>query len=62
MDQTLFQQLVGDVRKVYNSGKTQSLTWRKEQLRALLRMFDEEKEAMVTVLGKDLRKVNSTSN
>ena len=50
-------QLVSDLRKVYGSGRTRSVEWRKQQIRGLVRIFEEEEEALCDALYKDLHKV-----
>jgi acyl-CoA reductase-like NAD-dependent aldehyde dehydrogenase len=56
-----YTQLVSDVRQVFNTGRTQSITWRKSQLKACLKMFDENSEAMCEAMKKDLRKSHMES-
>ena len=42
--------------QAFNSGRTRNLAWRKEQLRALIRMLDENTEVLCDALKKDLGK------
>ncbi|MES1906773.1 MAG: hypothetical protein MHM6MM_000012 [Cercozoa sp. M6MM] len=48
--------IVGNVRHCFNSGKTQSVEWRKQQLRALQRMLVEKREALEQASRDDLHK------
>ena len=48
--------LVSKLRKSFRSGKTRSLDWRKEQLRAMIRMLKEGNTALERAIMKDLRK------
>lgn len=43
-------------RKVYNSGKTRNIKFRKNQLNNFMRMLDEKYDEMIDVLTKDLHK------
>ena len=47
---------VQSCRKAFNLDTTRPLQWRKEQLKNLLRMFDEEAAVFTAALAKDLRK------
>ena len=51
-------QLVEGQRAYFNSGKTRDLSWRREQLTALIRLVDEGKEELCQALQKDLHKVS----
>ena len=46
--------VLADVRRVFNSGRTRSLSWRSEQLRAVERMCDEREAEIAEALGRDL--------
>ncbi|XP_071051069.1 aldehyde dehydrogenase, dimeric NADP-preferring-like [Onthophagus taurus] len=48
--------LVETLRKSFNSGKTRNLTFRKTQLKNLLKMYEETVEEMSEALWKDLKK------
>ncbi|XP_037069044.1 aldehyde dehydrogenase family 3 member B1-like isoform X1 [Pollicipes pollicipes] len=48
--------LVRETREAYNSGLTRDVEFRKQNLRGLLRFYDENKEQLIEVLHKDLRK------
>ena len=48
---------MGQVREVFNSGRTRSVEWRKTQLKALVKMMDTEEERFCEALKKDLGKV-----
>ena len=47
---------VSGVRKVYDTGRTRPLAWRKEQLKALLRMLSEREQEFAAALHEDLGK------
>ncbi|XP_046969890.1 aldehyde dehydrogenase, dimeric NADP-preferring isoform X1 [Vanessa cardui] len=49
-------EIVQKARNTYNSGITRPLEWRKKQLKSLLRMYEENKNAMIDALVKDLRR------
>jgi aldehyde dehydrogenase (NAD+) len=51
-----FGGLVGDLREVYESGRTRDLEWRQSQLRGLVRLLEDEEEAIFDVLREDLGK------
>jgi hypothetical protein len=51
-----FGGLVGDLREVYESGRTQGLEWRQSQLRGLVRLLEEKEEEIFDVLHEDLGK------
>ncbi|MBB3600840.1 aldehyde dehydrogenase (NAD+) [Mycolicibacterium sp. BK556] len=46
--------VLADVRRVFNSGRTRSLTWRAEQLRAVERMCEEREPEIAEALASDL--------
>ncbi|KAJ3158879.1 Aldehyde dehydrogenase, dimeric NADP-preferring [Geranomyces michiganensis] len=48
--------IVEAARARYNTGITRPLSWRKEQLRALLRMFDENEAVFLEASFKDMQK------
>ncbi|CAN6252545.1 unnamed protein product [Urochloa humidicola] len=48
--------LVGDLREVYESGRTRDLEWRQAQLRGLVRLLEEKEEDIFDVLREDLGK------
>ncbi len=50
------QELVSDVRSAFDRGTTLPLAWRRQQLRALLLMLEEQEQAFIDALGQDLRK------
>lgn len=50
------EQLCDTLRESFNSEVTQSIEWRKQQLEALLRLVDENKDEMCEALKKDLNK------
>ena len=49
-------------REVFLSAKTRDVEFRKKQLKALMRMYEENEEAFCSALAKDLRKVTFISN
>ena len=46
--------VLADVRRVFDSGRTRSLTWRSEQLRAIERLCDEREPEIAAALASDL--------
>lgn len=50
-------QLVCSTRAAFMTGRTKGLEWRREQLLAVIRMMEEQREAIVSALKKDLNKV-----
>lgn len=51
-----YHNLVEGVRTVFNSGRTQSVEWRKKQLKGIYLMLDEQKDALCEALARDLHK------
>lgn len=51
-----YSELVNGVKKTFASGKTKPLDFRRQQLKAFLRLLSENEGAMVEALAKDLRK------
>jgi len=49
-------EIISKTRSVFNSGRTKSLKWRQDQLKNLMRLFDENESKMCEALGSDLRK------
>ena len=49
------------MRKVFDSGRTKTVEWRRTQLEQMLKMVDEQKEAMCEAVFKDLGKVRALS-
>ncbi|XP_075980878.1 aldehyde dehydrogenase type III isoform X3 [Anticarsia gemmatalis] len=47
---------VQTVRDTFNRGVTRPIEWRRQQLKNLLRMYEENRNAMVEALRKDLRR------
>ena len=56
MDEESLKGHIEHLRETYKSGKNQPLEWRRKQLRALKRMFDERSLDFENALHKDLRK------
>lgn len=50
------KQVVERVREAFNCGKTRSIEFRQNQLKAMLNLLNENEEAFLEVLKKDLRK------
>ena len=51
------QLAVKKLRDTYRTGKTKDVEFRREQLRNLLRLMDENEEEILEAVHKDLRKV-----
>ena len=51
-----YQDQVSELRKNFRQGFTKNLEWRKEQLKNLSRMYEENEDLIVDALKKDLRK------
>ncbi|KOB70790.1 Aldehyde dehydrogenase isoform 2 [Operophtera brumata] len=51
-----FSQVVDRARDAFNRGVTKPVEWRRKQLKSLLRMYEENHNAMVEALNKDLRR------
>ncbi|CAG9564140.1 unnamed protein product [Danaus chrysippus] len=49
-------QIVNKARDTFDSGVTKPIEWRRKQLKNLLRMYEENRNAMVDALVKDLRR------
>lgn len=49
-------QVVQRARDAYNRGVTRPIEWRRRQLKNLLRMYEENTNALVEALCKDLRR------
>lgn len=49
-------EVVSTARNVFNSGKTRSLSFREAQLKNLIRMYQENREAIIKALFEDLHK------
>ncbi len=58
-DRADFGELVGGVRRVFESRRTRPLPWRRAQLKALLAMLDDQQEAFVAALAEDLGRARS---
>ncbi|KAJ3344229.1 hypothetical protein HDU93_000019 [Gonapodya sp. JEL0774] len=48
--------IISTARATFDSGRTKSLKWRKEQLRALYRLIDENSKAIIAAVQKDFKK------
>ncbi|MBW2456421.1 MAG: aldehyde dehydrogenase family protein [Deltaproteobacteria bacterium] len=56
LPQTEGRDVVQRLRRSYESGRTRSLSWRREQLEGLKRMVQEREEEILTALAADLGK------
>lgn len=50
--------VVQSVRSVFRSGRTLPFEWRQQQLNQLLRLLEEQSEALAAALCQDLNKVS----
>jgi len=50
-------QVVQSTRAVFRSGRTLPTEWRIEQLKAMLRLLEEQDEALTAAMQQDLNKV-----
>lgn len=50
------EETVRDLRQYFKTGKTRSVTWRKNQLKALLNLIHENEDAISKALYQDLGK------
>ncbi|KAL6633879.1 hypothetical protein ACP70R_026550 [Stipagrostis hirtigluma subsp. patula] len=51
-----FGSMVGELREVYESGRTRDMEWRRSQLRGLVRLLEEKEEDIFDALREDLGK------
>lgn len=58
---TTYEDIVQRAHTAFNSGKTRNLDFREKNLRALLRMYEENEEEMCKALATDLRKSKQES-
>lgn len=58
---TQYKQIVESTREVFLSAKTRNVDFRKKQLKALMRMYEENEEAFCCALAKDLHKPKQES-
>lgn len=56
MSKESISQAVHNARQAFETGATKSIEFREKQLRALLKMYDENEAAILDALYKDLRK------
>ena len=56
-----FSSIISTANEAFANGKTKPVEWRREQLRQLLKMLDENEEDMVAAMHKDLRKPRNES-
>lgn len=53
---TDYSQVVAGLRKVFRSGRTKDIEWRKRQLRGIIKFLEQEKDGIAQALKKDLNK------
>ncbi len=51
-----FEELLDKLRTTFRSGRTKSVEWRKDQLRAMVRMLEENEDAFAQALKDDLNR------
>ena len=56
-----YQKVVQKSRDAFLSRKTRSVDWRVNQLKNLLKLYDENEDRIIKALNADLRKPNSES-
>ncbi|QRN41800.1 MAG: aldehyde dehydrogenase family protein [Neisseriaceae bacterium] len=56
MDKNIVSQTVSQLRATFNSGKTKPIEWRKEQLKQLRRLIEENSSTLEKALREDLGK------
>ena len=49
-----FEELLAGLRATFRSGRTRPIDWRRHQLKAIVRMLDENEDAFVDALAEDL--------
>lgn len=57
MDLTFLQDAFKKLKDAFRSGKTRDVEYRKDQLRELLRLMEENEDAIAEALAKDMHKV-----
>ena len=50
------EEKVAELRETFTSGRTRSVAWRKNQLKALLNLINENEESIFKALHEDLGK------
>lgn len=50
-----FDEVMQQMRNTFKSGKTKDVKFRRRQLEALMRMYEETEDQMIEALAKDLR-------
>lgn len=51
-----YQDVMQRANAAFQSGRTKNVTFRRRQLEALLRLYEENRDAMAAVLAADLRR------
>lgn len=52
----VLEESLAEVRKTFRSGKTRSVSWRKNQLRALIQLINDNEDKAMKALYDDLGK------
>lgn len=52
----VFEDVMHKVNTAFQSGRTRNVAFRRKQLESLLRMYEENKDAMAAALAADLRR------
>lgn len=50
------EDVLGELRKTFSSGRTRGVTWRKAQLQGILKLLVEKEEEIFEALKQDLGK------
>lgn len=50
-----YEEVMNRAHNAYQSGKTRDIEFRKKQLKALLRLYEENRDEMAAALAADLR-------
>ena len=48
--------ILQDLRRTFNTGKTKSLTWRRQQLEQLHKMFEEQSDLFASAVNADFHR------
>lgn len=51
----LYEEVMNRAHNAYQSGKTRDIDFRRKQLNALLRLYEENREELAAALAADLR-------
>nr|XP_027234396.1 aldehyde dehydrogenase, dimeric NADP-preferring-like [Penaeus vannamei] len=58
---TRYEQVIQQAREAFHSGRTRDVEFRKKQLKALKRMYEENESVFCAALAKDLHKPKQES-